>query len=99
MCYEIRRAYACADYSAQHALVNAGKGDCVIEGEEEEGERERERALGVRLRHNPQYRSWSSTPSLGPPPVTSLFNLFFGLLCFCRTYLNFVLLSIYKNVT
>jgi hypothetical protein len=32
-----------------------GKGDCVKEGGGEEGQCERERALGVRLRHNPQY--------------------------------------------
>jgi hypothetical protein len=32
-----------------------GKGDCVKEGGGYEGERERERALGVRLRHSPQY--------------------------------------------
>ncbi len=32
-----------------------GEGDCVKEGGGEEGERERERALGVRLRHSPQY--------------------------------------------
>jgi hypothetical protein len=25
MCYEILRAEACVDYSAHHALVNAGK--------------------------------------------------------------------------
>ena len=31
------------------------KGDCVKEGGGGEGERERERALGVRLRHSPEY--------------------------------------------
>jgi hypothetical protein len=29
MCCEIRRAEACVDYSAHHALVNAGKRDIV----------------------------------------------------------------------
>ena len=50
MCYERRRAEACVDESAHHALVNAG--DCVKEGGGAEGECERERALGVLLCHS-----------------------------------------------
>jgi hypothetical protein len=43
MCYERRRAEACVDESAHHALVNAGgresiEGDCVTEGGGAEGE-------------------------------------------------------------
>ena len=44
MCYERRRAEACVDESAHHALANAGE-----EGGGAEGECERERALGVLL--------------------------------------------------
>jgi hypothetical protein len=54
MCYERRRAEACVDESAHHALVNAGGREiqCVKEGGGAEGECERERALGVLLCHS-----------------------------------------------
>jgi len=43
VCYKRRRAEACVDLSAHHALVNAGEREIVWkEGEGEEGERERE---------------------------------------------------------
>ena len=46
MCYEIRRAEACVDYSDHHTLVNAGeRGYCVKGGWREEGERVRREAL------------------------------------------------------
>ncbi len=54
MCYERRRAEACVDESAHHALVNAGgRENCVKEGGGAEGECERERALGLLLCHSP----------------------------------------------
>ena len=48
MCYERRRAEACVDESAHHALANAGSREIVgkKEGEQKEGECEKERALG-----------------------------------------------------
>ena len=45
----------CGLFCPARTSERGGKGDCVIEGGGEEGERERERALGMRLRHNPQY--------------------------------------------
>jgi hypothetical protein len=55
MCYERQRVKACVDLSAQHALVNAGEGDCVKEGGGGEGDHERDRALGLLLCHNPRH--------------------------------------------
>ena len=50
------------------------KGDSVKEGGGKEGERERERALGVRLRHNPQLRLILKAAALAAASPTLLFK-------------------------
>jgi len=51
MCYDRRRAEACVDESAHHALANAGGREIVgkKEGEQKGSASLRERALGVLL--------------------------------------------------